>query len=118
MNETIRKRDEKFGIILYVLELQNGKYYVGITSKPEERFQNHRIGKSQSFVKKNLPIINIQITKLETTDRNEALILETNRTIELINKYGIVNVCGGLITGELYDRMIKYRKYQSTNKNT
>jgi len=111
MNETIKKRDEVFGIYLYVLELQNGKYYVGITNKPENRFRNHREGKSLSFVKKNLPIINVQKTLLKTTNRDRAQKLETEKTVELIQKYGIANVCGGAITGDFHDRIIKFKMY-------
>jgi predicted GIY-YIG superfamily endonuclease len=111
MNETIRKKDEQFGIYLYILELQNGKYYVGITNNPENRFRKHRSGKSLSFINKNLPIINIQKTLLKTTDRDRALTLETEKTIELIHKYGIANVCGGSITGDFHDRIIRFKMY-------
>ena len=69
MNNTTKKRDEKFGIYLYILELQNGKYYVGITNETESRFDRHQSGKSSPFINKNLPIINIQKTRLKTTNR-------------------------------------------------
>jgi predicted GIY-YIG superfamily endonuclease len=111
MNETTKKRDEKFGIYLYILELQNGKYYVGITNNPENRFRKHRSGKSFGFISKNLPIINIQKRLLKTTDRNRALKLETEKTIELIEKFGIANVCGGTITGDFHDRIFKFKSY-------
>ena len=111
MNEITLKKDKKFGIYLYVLELQNEKYYVGITHNPERRFKHHKSGKSFSFINKNLPIINIQKTLLKTTDRDRALKLETEKTIELIQKYGIANVYGGLITGDFHERIIKFKIY-------
>lgn len=111
MNETTKKRDEKFGIYLYILELQNGKYYVGITNNPENRFRKHRSGKSYPFVNKNLPIINIQKRLLKTTNRNRTLQLETEKAVELIEKFGIANVCGGAITGDFHERIMKFKIY-------
>jgi len=117
MNNKTITRDEKFGINLYVLELQNGKYYVGITNNPNSRFRTHRSGKSSYFITKNLPIIKIHKIRLKTKDRYKALRIETGKTIELIQEYGVANVCGGAITGDLLDRMIKYRIYYNQLMN-
>ncbi len=117
MNNKTITRDEKFGINLYVLELQNGKYYVGITNNPNSRFRTHKSGKSLSFINKNLPIINIQKSRLKTKDRHKALRIETGKTIELIQEFGVANVCGGAITGDLLDRMIKFRIYYNEYMN-
>lgn len=114
MNETTRKRDEEFGIYLYVLELQNERYYVGITNNPEKRFSTHRNGKSLSFVKDNLPIINIKSTLLETRDRKLAHKLEMEKTIELIQKYGIRKVYGGSFLSNLDQRLARFKSYFET----
>ena len=106
MNTTQRLDQEK-GIYLYVLELQNDKYYVGITHNPKDRFRKHTEGRSQQFVRENLPIKTIEVELLNTVDRKIALVLETLKTIELIEKYGIENVHGGVITGDLERRIAK-----------
>jgi predicted GIY-YIG superfamily endonuclease len=109
MNATTKQNDEQNGIFLYVLELQNQKFYVGITNNPEQRFEAHRSGQSVTFVKKNLPIINIEKRLLKTTDRFEAERFETKKTINLIRKYGIANVCGGEIVGDYHDRILRFK---------
>lgn len=117
MNKLSKIRDEKFGIYLYVLELQNGKYYVGITNNPERRFHEHRNCKTYSFISKNLPIINIEKRLLKTSDRNRAKQLETEKTIELIKRYGIANVSGGKILGDFHERIINFKIYFNSLMN-
>ncbi len=112
MNKTVKRNDEK-GIFLYILELQNGKYYVGITNNPEQRFGSHKMGQSVHFVKKNLPIIKTEKTLLRTRDRKRALKLESEKTIELIQKFGIENVCGGTIVGDYHERIGKFKAYMN-----
>lgn len=111
MNETTKKRDEEFGIYLYVLELQHNKYYVGITNNPKNRFRDHREGQTSSFVKKNLPIIDIQKTLLRTSDRKKAEKIETKKTLKLMQKHGIDNVMGGILIGDYHDNIIKMKLY-------
>ena len=88
MKNLLQQLEEKF-IYLYVLTLQNGKYYVGITSNPIERFKEHRNGKSTYFVKNNLPIIHIDQKLLRTIDRKQAEWIETKKALQLMKKYGI-----------------------------
>lgn len=113
MKKKTKNREKMFGIYLYVLELQNGKYYIGITSNPNKRFNAHKNGRSSIFIRENLPIIKIHKTKLYAANRRNALKEETKKTIELINQYGIINVCGGSIIGDYNNRIIQYEKYLS-----
>ena len=96
-------------IYRYVLELQEGKYYVGISQNPEYRIYQHEYGHSTEFVRQYLPIIDYEVEVLETTDRDEALFEETNKAIELITIYGIENVCGGVILGNTKKREKTYK---------
>lgn len=103
---------------LYVLTLQNGKYYVGISSKVNWRIIEHqRKTNSSKFVKENLPIIDWQIFKIALYNKHAAEYLETAKTIELIRKYGVENVNGGYIIGDLekrkqiYKNCLKKKKY-------
>jgi len=109
MNSITKERDEQIGIYLYVLTLQNGKYYVGITNNPKERFHNHSNGKTTYFVKQNLPIIDIQKTLLRTSDRKQTEKIETRKALELMKKYGIENVTGGLLAGDYHDKIMKLK---------
>lgn len=111
MNIDLKISDVERGIYLYVLMLQNDKFYVGITNSPEKRFQKHRSGKSIKFINENLPIIDIQKILLATTNRDEALRIETKTTLTLIHYYGVENVCGGDITGDLDARITKLKSY-------
>ena len=49
-------------------------------------------------------MVNIILELLETTDRKEAITIETNLTIDFINQFGIENVAGGRIVGDLKRR--------------
>ena len=108
MKNLLQKLEEKF-IYLYILTLQNGKYYVGITSNPKERFKEHRNGKSTYFVKNNLPIISIEQKLLRTTDRRKAEMIETKKACKLMQKYGIENVAGGYLAGDYHDKILKLK---------
>ena len=109
MSKPVFSPNDMKGICLYVLELRGGKYYVGITNNPSTRFHDHRCGRYHPFVKKNLPIKSIYTTLLKTTDRTQTLEIETDKTVELIAKYGIANVCGGVITGDFHERILKFK---------
>lgn len=102
-------------VFLYILTLTNDKFYVGITSNPEVRFNDHRNGKSTYFVKQNLPIIHIQKTLLKTTNRREAEWIETKKALQLMKKHGIENVTGGYLAGDYHDKIIKLKMLFNAN---
>jgi radical SAM protein with 4Fe4S-binding SPASM domain len=79
-------------MILYVLELQQNKYYVGTTKKTaNERFQEHRKGANNAAEwTRHYPPIRI-LESYTTTDLFE----ENNKVKRLMNTYGIDNVRGG-----------------------
>ncbi len=74
---------------IYILQLLNNKYYVGITSNLERRICEHFDGKGASWTKINKPIKVIEthdyITKFD----------EDIYTKMYMDKYGINNVRGG-----------------------
>jgi predicted GIY-YIG superfamily endonuclease len=75
---------------IYVLELQQGKFYVGITNKPvRERFEEHQSGNGSAWTRKYRPLGVVQ--EIFTTDRYH----ENNVTLKCMEKYGIENVRGG-----------------------
>jgi predicted GIY-YIG superfamily endonuclease len=83
---------------LYVLRLQEGKYYVGKTSRedPHERIKEHMQGfYSAQWVKKYKPIEPTEILDIGNLTDSEADKLENYRTLQYMKKYGYQNVRGG-----------------------
>ena len=82
---------------LYVLKLENGKWYVGITSKhPEERFQEHRLGKMAAYWTMLHKPIEIEfVEELGVVSRRHAEKYENKITRQLMRERGLNNVRGG-----------------------
>lgn len=81
---------------LYVLKLEQGKYYVGITSKtPEARFKEHVNGHGAEWTKVYKPIEIIQGVDLRVTTYEKAEDYENKVTRKYIKAYGFNNVRGG-----------------------
>jgi predicted GIY-YIG superfamily endonuclease len=74
---------------LYVLQLEQGKYYVGKTYDVEKRFGQHMRGHGSVWTKKYTPIKIVEQRPLK--DQFD----ETNTTKLYMKKYGIENVRGG-----------------------
>ena len=85
---------------LYVLEQEQGKYYVGITSKtPEARFKEHVNGQyGAEWTKIYKPIKIIQTVDLGVTTIEKTEDYENKVTRKYIKDYGLNNVRGGNIT--------------------
>ena len=86
--------------LLYVLKLEQGKYYVGITSRtPEARFKEHVNGLyAAEWTKVYKPIkieqrVDLGVTTIEKTEDYENKV-----TRKYIKAYGFNNVRGGNIT--------------------
>ena len=97
---------------LYVLELEEGKYYVGITSKtPEERFKEHQNGfLAARWTKKYRPIKIIDTKNLGSIAKEEAEAYEAKVTRKYIDRYGLNNVRGGDLTDE-GDYLSRFGRY-------
>lgn len=82
---------------LYVLRLEQGKYYIGITSRkdPYRRVEEHMKGfYSAQWVKKYRPVEPAEIIELGNITPAEAGKLELKRTLQYMDKYGYQNVRG------------------------
>lgn len=83
-------------ISIYVLLLEENRYYVGQTIDVNKRFKFHLKAKLGSeWTKKYKPIKIIEIRNTEFDKTEEALKLENATTIEYMKKYGWRNVRGG-----------------------
>jgi predicted GIY-YIG superfamily endonuclease len=74
---------------IYVLQLANGKYYVGKTADVFKRFEQHKGGKGSAWTKVYSPIKILEVRPLTTPHD------ENNITKDYMKKYGIGNVRGG-----------------------
>jgi predicted GIY-YIG superfamily endonuclease len=77
---------------LYVLELTNKKYYVGKTTDVMRRYEEHKSGKGSAWTSKYKPIKMLLCRPLEGVHD------ENNTTKDLMKKYGIEHVRGGVYT--------------------
>src|SRR5437868_6029578 len=75
--------------ILYILELSDGKYYVGKTRDPLTRINNHIHNNGIEWTSIHKPIKILNIFKMKDTFD------EDKYTLELMRKKGINNVRGG-----------------------
>lgn len=77
---------------VYVLKLEDGKYYVGKSDDPEQRIKSHFSGSGSTWTREYPPIKVIEI------HRNVSRFDEDKLTKEYMEKYGIDNVRGGAYT--------------------
>lgn len=85
---------------LYILKLESGKWYVGITSKtPEARFDEHKLGKRAAYwTMKYKPIEIESYEDLGIVSKEHAEEYENKVTRSLMKERGLNNVRGGDLT--------------------
>lgn len=82
---------------IYILKLQNNKYYVGKSNDPDTCIQSHKNGTISVWTKKYKPIL------VKKVIPNMSHRHENKYTIKYMYKYGIDNVRGGLYITEVLD---------------
>ena len=80
---------------LYILELTDGKYYVGITRDMDKRYKQHLKGKGSNWTRLHKPVRIKQVIETTTKVESEAALMEDKLTIETAIQYGLNNVRGG-----------------------
>jgi predicted GIY-YIG superfamily endonuclease len=86
---------------LYILQLENGKYYVGKSNDVQKRFREHKSGSGSAWTSEYKPI------KILETRPITSVHDETNVTKDLMKKHGIDNVRGGAYTKVNYTDEVK-----------
>ena len=76
-------------LFIYVLKLEQNKYYIGKTKDLFTRFDSHKKGTASNWTKKYKPIF------VERVIERASVFDEDKYTKEYMNKYGIDNVRGG-----------------------
>ncbi len=79
---------------VYVLLLNNGKYYIGKTDNIVNRISDHKNGQGAQYTKKH------GVNDLVEIKLNCSIFEEENTVIEYMYKYGIENVRGGIYCSE------------------
>lgn len=82
-------------IIIYILKLECGKYYVGQSKNFRERIKKHFSGQGSAWTKKYSPIEILTQRELSTSYWRDALEIENELTLELMILVGWENVRGG-----------------------
>ena len=76
-------------VFIYILELENKKYYIGKTINPNFRLEQHFTSSGSQYTKKYKPIKVLEI--IPNCDNFD----EDKYTLKYMEKYGINNVRGG-----------------------
>lgn len=94
---------------LYILKLEGGKWYVGITTKhPEERFLEHKLGKRAAYWTMEHKPIEIELVEdLGVVSKDHAEAYENRIARQLMKERGLNNVRGGDLR-DVKDYVVKF----------
>ena len=99
-------------VFIYVLQLENGKYYVGKTNNPDFRLKTHFDSNVSEWTKLYKPLKVLEIIP-NCDDYDEDKI-----TRKYMDKYGIFNVRGGSFVSVKLDKsIIDTLKHMSNSTN-
>lgn len=82
-------------ILLYVLKLEDGCYYVGQSAEVHKRIQLHNAGNGAAWTRLHAPLALVECKRTWTSDRKSAETKENLLTLEMMKKYGWQKVRGG-----------------------
>ncbi len=85
-------------VLIYVLQLQQGKYYIGKTNNPHLRLDNHFNSNGSAWTKKYKPIKVLEL--IPNCDDYD----EDKYTRKYMDLYGINNVRGGSFSSIILDK--------------
>jgi hypothetical protein len=85
-------------VFIYIIQLEQGKYYIGKTNNPQFRLENHFNSNGSEWTKIYKPLRVIEV-KPNCDDYDEDKI-----TIQYMDKYGINNVRGGSFVSVKLDK--------------
>lgn len=98
-------------VYIYILELEQGKYYVGKTYSPFDRILSHFNGKGSAWTKKYSPVeIHSVLPDMDDYD-------EDKYTKIMMDEYGIENVRGGSYATININKHLVSRTLDSINDN-
>jgi predicted GIY-YIG superfamily endonuclease len=83
---------------LYVLELADGKFYVGQAKDPDRRIRKHFNGSGSAWTRLHPPVKELLRKRLEDDDYRAGELAENEVVLQLMRQYGYENVRGGFFT--------------------
>ena len=98
-------------VLIYILELENKKYYVGKTANPNYRLEQHFNNSGSQWTKKYKPIKILEL--IPNCDDYD----EDKYTRMYMDKYGINNVRGGAFCEEILEENTM-KMLEKMSKNT
>jgi hypothetical protein len=99
-------------VYIYVLKLEQGKYYIGKTNNPQFRLENHCNGNGSAWTQKYKPLKVIKIIP-NCNDYDE-----DKFTRQYMDKYGTANVRGGAFTKLNLDKStLDFLEHMSNSTN-
>lgn len=84
-----------YDVILYILKLQDGCYYVGQSSSVQRRIEKHNAAKGAAWTQIHPPVSLVECKRISALDKKAAETKESLLTLEMMKKYGWRNVRGG-----------------------
>ncbi len=93
--ELLKKQKRLFTVQLYVLSLEDGCWYVGMSYNPDKRFVSHKKGKGAAWTRLHKPLSIHETRPTDFYDQDSAAKLEDDLTLEYALKYGSQFVRGG-----------------------
>ena len=101
-------------VFIYVLKLEQGKYYIGKTNNPQFRLETHCNGNGSAWTQKYKPLKVIKLIP-DCNDYDE-----DKYTRQYMDKYGTANVRGGAFTKVNLDKstldLLQHMSNSTNNK--
>lgn len=94
-----KKSEQKTNWFLYVLELENGKWYVGITRNIQKRINSHCIGTGANWTRVHPPISVVELHDIGDITQSAATKIENEMVRIVMDCNGKENVRGGDLCG-------------------
>jgi predicted GIY-YIG superfamily endonuclease len=118
LDNFVVKNVKKEKVYLYLLELENGKYYVGQTDNVTFRFDEHNNGLGAKWTRLNKPVCILKTKEIYVEDIREALLYENWMTLHYMEKFGWENVRGGeIVIIESYKLIEQLKNIFDINSN-
>lgn len=92
---------------LYVLELSNGKFYVGQSQDPDRRIRKHFSGSGSEWTRQHPPVKELMRKCLEDVDYRAGELAENEVVLELMRQHGYENVRGGFFSNTSVEHVEK-----------
>ena len=85
----------RYEIVLYILKLEDGCYYVGLSANVHKRIDAHMVSRGAVWTRAHPPVGILETKRTWTDDQKSAEEMENRLTIQTMQNYGWRKVRGG-----------------------